>query len=45
MDNKEQNEAIQIAFGSLFGFLLGTVLKIAYAVYMIYVVLDKFLNL
>ena len=37
MDNKQENQAIRIAFGSLIGFVFGTFIKIAYSLYLMYI--------
>ena len=44
-DNKEQKQAIRIALGALLGFVCGTVLKLMYSIYIIYVILNKLLLL
>jgi len=44
-DNKEQKQAIRIALGALLGFVCGTVLKLTYSIYIIYIVLNKLLIL
>ena len=44
-DNKEQKQAIRIALGALLRFVCGTVLKLTYSIYIIYIVLNKLLIL
>ncbi len=41
VDNKTDTEAVKIAFGSLIGFLFGTILKLIFSIYMIWAIIDK----
>ena len=41
MDNKKNNEAIVIALGALVGFVFGTFIKIAFSIYIIYIIIQK----
>ena len=41
MDSKNKIQATRIAFGALLGFIFGTVLKLVYAVYIIFIILEK----
>ena len=43
MDNKEKKQAIIIAFGSLMAFVFGTLIKLCFSIYIIYIVVNKFL--
>jgi uncharacterized protein YqgC (DUF456 family) len=40
-DNKDKQQSLTIAFGSLMGFVMGTLIKIVFSIYIIYVVVDK----
>ncbi|MAZ58660.1 MAG: hypothetical protein CMP56_04570 [Flavobacteriales bacterium] len=41
MDNQNNNQAFKIAFGSLIGFVFGTLIKLIYSFYMISLVITK----
>ena len=41
MDNKQKNQALKIAIGSLVGFLFGTFIKFAFSIYIIYTIFNK----
>ena len=41
MDNKNNNEAVVIALGALVGFIFGTFIKIAFSIYIIYIIIQK----
>ena len=45
MDNKEQGQAIGIAFGALIGFIFGTLIKLIFSIYIIYLVVEKLVYL
>ncbi|MBF25620.1 MAG: hypothetical protein CMP49_03775 [Flavobacteriales bacterium] len=44
VDNKERGKAIGIAIGALVGFVFGTILKIIYSLYILYIVINKLFN-
>ena len=41
IDNKEEKQALHIAFGALLGFIFGTLIKLIYSVWVIFIILDK----